>query len=146
MPSALAPQQKEAIHSVVQGGVNVVTGGPGTGKTTLVRALLHCLRGEALRIALCSPTGRAAQRLGETTRRNATTIHRLLKYNPQQGGFTHDAGNPLEVDLLIVDESSMLDIALAWHLLSAVPAGATVVFVGKPTGQGRTREGLADTK
>lgn len=126
----LAPQQHDALRSVAGGGVCVITGGPGTGKTTLVRAILHLLAKTALRVALCSPTGRAAQRLAETTRRQAATIHRLLKWNASTGRFIHSPENQLEIDLLIVDEASMVDIPLAWSLLGAVPQGATVVFVG----------------
>lgn len=126
----LAPQQHDALRSAAGGGVCVITGGPGTGKTTLVRALLHLIRNTSLRVALCSPTGRAAQRLAETTRQQAATIHRLLKWNASTGRFIHSPENRLEVDLLIVDEASMLDIPLAWSLLGALPPGATVVFVG----------------
>ncbi|MBI5155338.1 ATP-dependent RecD-like DNA helicase [Candidatus Poribacteria bacterium] len=126
----LAPQQREAVLSILHGGVSVVTGGPGTGKTTLVRALLHVLQDSGVSVSLCSPTGRAAQRLAETTHRFAATIHRLLKYTPQNHQFTYGAENPLKTDLLIVDESSMLDIPLAYHLLSALAAGTAVVFVG----------------
>lgn len=126
----LAPEQREAIHQIAAGGVSVVTGGPGTGKTTLIRALLFVLKKEKLEIALCSPTGRAAQRLSETTGHFATTIHRLLKFNPQDGGFVQRADNPLKLNLLIIDESSMLDIALAYHLLKALTPGTSIVFVG----------------
>lgn len=127
---SLAPQQRDAVHSMLEGGVSVVTGGPGTGKTTLVRALLHAVQLEDFKIALCSPTGRAAQRLAETTGRTAMTIHRLLKYNAETRSFTYGTDQPLPVDLLIVDEASMLDVPLAYALLSAVRPGAAVVFVG----------------
>ncbi len=127
---ALAENQRSALRAAVAGGIVVVTGGPGTGKTTLVRALLHLVRSVDVKVALCSPTGRAAQRLAETTHQPASTIHRLLKFNAATGRFTHGEREPLDVGLLIVDESSMLDVALASVLLSAVPDGATVVFVG----------------
>lgn len=126
----LARQQHEAIRTIAGGGVCVITGGPGTGKTTLVRALLHVVRTTALRYALASPTGRAAQRLAETTHEPAATIHRLLKWNATSGRFIHGPDNRLEIDLLIVDEASMLDVVLANSLLGALPAGASVVFVG----------------
>ncbi len=127
----LAGQQREAIIRMLSGGgVGVITGGPGTGKTTLIRALLWCLKDTKTQIALCSPTGRAAQRLAETTNSFALTIHRLLKYNPQERGFTHGPDLPLPVNLLIVDEASMLDVPLAFQLLRAVTPTTTVIFVG----------------
>lgn len=127
---SLAQNQRAAIRAAAGGGVVVVTGGPGTGKTTLVRTLLHVLRDVPGNLALSSPTGRAAQRLSETTHHQATTIHRLLKFNAVTGKFTHSRQVPLELNLLIVDESSMMDIPLCYHLLRAVPDGCTLVFVG----------------
>jgi exodeoxyribonuclease V alpha subunit len=126
----LAEQQRSALRAACAGGIVVVTGGPGTGKTTLVRALLHILRKADIAVALCSPTGRAAQRLAEATNQPAATLHRLLKFNAATGKFHHNSREPLEVDLLIVDETSMLDIPLASLLLQAVPNGATIIFVG----------------
>jgi exodeoxyribonuclease V alpha subunit len=126
----LAPAQRAAIRAALAGGIVVVTGGPGTGKTTLVRALLHVLKPYDVRVALCSPTGRAAQRLSEATHEAAATIHRLLRFNAQTGEFGHNAGEPLDIGMLLVDEASMVDIPLASALLAAVPDGATVVFVG----------------
>jgi exodeoxyribonuclease V alpha subunit len=126
----LAPQQREAVRAATQEKVLIITGGPGVGKTTLVRGILEVFAARGLRCALCAPTGRAAKRLSETTGREAKTIHRLLEFDPRMGGFRRDAVQPLDLDLLVVDESSMVDVVLANQLLRAVPAHACVVFVG----------------
>jgi exodeoxyribonuclease V alpha subunit len=126
----LAPAQREAIRAATREKVMVITGGPGTGKTTLVRGVLELFAARGLRCALCAPTGRAAKRLSETTGREAKTIHRLLEFDPSLGGFKRDAVQPLDLDLLVVDETSMVDVALAYQLLKAIPAHACVVLVG----------------
>ncbi len=126
----LAPSQREAIREATRNKTLVITGGPGVGKTTLVRGIIEIFAARRQRIALCAPTGRAAKRLSETTGREAKTIHRLLEFNPSEGGFTRDASAPLDCDLLIVDETSMVDVSLMYQLLRAVPAHACVVLVG----------------
>jgi exodeoxyribonuclease V alpha subunit len=126
----LAPKQRDAIREAATKKLLVITGGPGTGKTTIVRGILEIFDDAGLDCALAAPTGRAAKRLSETTRREAKTIHRLLEYEPAAGGFKRDEEEPLKLDLLIVDEASMMDISLAHALLRAVPLNACVVFVG----------------
>lgn len=126
----LAAAQRAALRTAVEAKVMVITGGPGVGKTTLVNSVLMVLKVKKLRVALCAPTGRAAKRMAETTGMEAKTIHRLLQYNPGTGGFVHEADNPLECDVLIVDESSMIDVVLAARLLDAVPLHAAVIIVG----------------
>ncbi len=125
-----APEQKEALEMVFKGQVSVITGGPGTGKTTIVKAIIEILEKHNVRISLASPTGRAAKRLSETTNRNAATIHRLLKYKPETGKFFYNDYNKLTMDLLIIDETSMLDIILAHNLIKAVEPTSSIVFVG----------------
>src|SRR5262249_22182229 len=126
----LAPLQRDAIRQATTRKVLVVTGGPGTGKTTIVRGILEVFAAKGLHCALCAPTGRAAKRLQESTGREARTIHRLLEFDPGVGGFKRDRDHPLEIDLLIVDEASMVDIVLMNQLLRAVPPWACVVLVG----------------
>lgn len=126
----LAPSQREAIRQAVTRKLLILTGGPGVGKSTIVRGILEIFLASGLRCALCAPTGRAAKRLAETTGREARTIHRLLEYDPGQGGFLRHRDRPLEIDLLIVDETSMVDVVLMNQLLRAVPASACVVLVG----------------
>jgi len=128
MQLTLAPQQREALLAATREKVLVVTGGPGVGKTTMVRGLVQLFRGH--RVALCAPTGRAARRLRETTGREARTIHRLLEFDAALGGFKRTAAQPLEIDLLVIDEASMVDVGLMAALLQAVPRHAVVVFVG----------------
>lgn len=125
----LSPEQASAIRTAVSSPVSVLTGGPGTGKTTALRALISILESANKRYALACPTGRAAKRLSQATGRSASTIHRLLSFSPSEG-FKHNAENPLEVDMLVVDEASMLDLSLANHLLKAVTPGAHLLLVG----------------
>jgi exodeoxyribonuclease V alpha subunit len=108
----------------------VITGGPGVGKTTLVHTILQILRTKAPAIALAAPTGRAAKRMSEATGLEARTLHRLLEADPAQGGFKRHEEHPLEADLLVVDEVSMVDVPLMHALLKAVPRRAALVLVG----------------
>ena len=126
----LAPGQEEAVRLVEQQKVMVLTGGPGTGKTTVTRVILDLFEQHGLKVALCSPTGRAARRLAETTGREAKTIHRLLEFIPVERQFNKNYDNRLEVDALIVDEASMIDIVLLNALLRALPDTARAVIVG----------------
>ena len=126
----LAPTQREAIRQAVTAKILVITGGPGVGKTTIVRGILEIFAAKKLRCGLCAPTGRAAKRLAQTTGREAKTIHRLLEYDPTSGAAKHDRDHPLHVDLLIVDEASMVDVTLLSYLLRAVPPSACLVLVG----------------
>jgi exodeoxyribonuclease V alpha subunit len=130
MRITFAETQRRAVREAVTKKLMVVTGGPGTGKTTLVRAILEIFLAKALKVVLCAPTGRAAKRLAESTGREAKTIHRLLEVNPGTMEFTRNRENPLELDLLVVDEVSMVDIPLMNRLLQAVPPWACMVLVG----------------
>ena len=133
----LAAKQKEAIKDCLNYGVFVLTGGPGTGKTTVVKGILSILRAQGLKVRLAAPTGRAAKRLSETTGRKALTIHRLLEANaPEndeanpQSAFSKDIDDQLDADAIILDEVSMVDIILMHHFLNAVPDGCRVILVG----------------
>jgi exodeoxyribonuclease V alpha subunit len=127
---ALADSQKEAIRAALGAKVLVVTGGPGVGKTTLVNSLLRILRAKAVEVALCAPTGRAAKRLAESTGLEAATIHRLLEADPTAGGFRRDESYPLDCDLLVIDETSMVDVPLMRAVLRALPEQAALLLVG----------------
>jgi exodeoxyribonuclease V alpha subunit len=126
----LASLQQDAIRKATASKTLVITGGPGTGKTTLVNSLIKILEKAGQRILLASPTGRAAKRLAEVTGREAKTLHRLLEFSPKQGMFTRNEDNPLEADFIVVDESSMVDILLMNHLLKAIPLAARLILVG----------------
>ena len=127
---SLSASQREAVDIVLNGKVTVLTGGPGVGKTTIVNSILKLVESRGARVLLCAPTGRAAKRLSESAHAEARTIHRLLEFDPRQGGFRKDEADPLDVDLLIVDEVSMVDVLLMNQLLKAVPSHAAVLLVG----------------
>jgi exodeoxyribonuclease V alpha subunit len=126
----LAATQRDAVARAMRHKVLVITGGPGVGKTTLVRGILDVFTAHGQSVALCAPTGRAAKRLAEATGREARTIHRLLEYDAALGGFRRGAAEPLDLDLLVVDEASMVDIALMYQLVRAVPPHACLILVG----------------
>jgi len=126
----LADQQRRALGLAVTRNVLVITGGPGTGKTTLIKGIIEILEKKGLRVLLAAPTGRAAKRMTEATGRESRTLHRMLEYSPKSNAFARAADNPLEADLVIVDEASMIDTVLAYNLLCAIPAACQLVLVG----------------
>jgi exodeoxyribonuclease V alpha subunit len=127
---ALAESQVAAIRLALMSKVLVMTGGPGVGKTTIVNAILRILSAKGINLLLCAPTGRAAKRMTETTGFEAKTIHRLLEVDPKGGGFKRADDNPLDCDLLVVDETSMVDVMLMQALMKAVPDTAALLIVG----------------
>jgi len=129
LPQELSPEQQQAIRTALTHPVSVLTGGPGTGKTTTLKSLIAIIESQSKRYALCAPTGRAAKRLSEAVGRPASTIHRLLEYSPAKG-FGHHEQNPLPIDLLVLDEASMLDLLLANNLLKALEPGTHLLLVG----------------
>ncbi|MEO8904562.1 MAG: ATP-dependent RecD-like DNA helicase [Polyangiaceae bacterium] len=126
----LAPGQRAAVEAAAKHKVVVITGGPGMGKTTIVRAILNVLAHSRLRVKLAAPTGRAAKRLSESTGLEASTLHRLLAFDPRQGQFQLDSANPIEADVVIVDEASMIDVPLGAALIGALPTAARLIVVG----------------
>ena len=108
----------------------MITGGPGTGKTTIINAVLQIFTRMGVRVLMAAPTGRAAKRMSEACGHAARTVHRLLEYSLAKGGFQRDENDPLRCDLLVIDEASMIDTVLMYHLLKAVPEGATLLLVG----------------
>jgi len=126
----LSEEQRDSVKTALLSRFSVLTGGPGTGKTTTTNAIVAAFEALKKDVLLASPTGRAAKRMTEVTGREARTVHRLLEFDPEKRGFKRDGETPLECDVLVVDESSMLDMVLTYSLLKAVPEGAQVVFVG----------------
>jgi len=123
-------EQERAVHEVVKHPLMLITGGPGCGKTTLIKAIAHVFRKSNKRLLLSAPTGRAAQRISQVCEFPASTIHRLLKYEPRTGRFLHGINEPLMADVIIVDEASMIDILLAKDLFSSIPPEAILILVG----------------
>ena len=130
MAVTLSEEQMDIVTQILGQKIAIITGGPGTGKTTLVRALCVVFRTLRLKVMLAAPTGRAARRLAEVTGRKAKTLHKLLGYNQDKETFEHDFTNPLDLDLLVVDEASMVDTMLMYRVMEALPAGAGLILVG----------------
>ena len=126
----LSPSQRQAVSSSVNGKITVITGGPGVGKTTVVNSILTIVRAKGGNVRLCAPTGRAAKRLSESTGLEAKTVHRLLEFDPKTLGFKHDQNDPLDADMVVMDEVSMMDIVLMNQLLRAVPDHTALLLVG----------------
>ena len=130
MRMSFAEDQRKAISKALTSRTMILTGGPGTGKTTTTIGIIHLFEQLGRRVTLAAPTGRAAKRLSETTGREAKTIHRLLEFSPQENGFKRNTENPLETDAVIIDEISMVDLVLMNNLLKAVPSEASLILVG----------------
>jgi exodeoxyribonuclease V alpha subunit len=126
----LADSQREAVRTAIKAKVTVITGGPGVGKTTLVDAILRILVAKGVQVALAAPTGRAAKRLSESTGMEAKTIHRQLEFDPQSGGFKRGLDNPLDCSLLVVDETSMVDVPLMASVIKALSDRTALILVG----------------
>ncbi|HJV34949.1 ATP-dependent RecD-like DNA helicase [Geomonas sp.] len=126
----LSASQRDAVRLALDSKVVVITGGPGVGKTTLVNSILAIIRARQIRVTLCAPTGRAAKRLSESTGLEAKTIHRLLEFDPQSMGFKRTREHPIDTDLVVMDEASMVDVVLMNKLLAAIPDRAALVMVG----------------
>jgi len=149
--SELSAEQRQAVAQALEHRLSILTGGPGTGKTYAMRTLVEVVRGTGLGVRLCAPTGKAARRLAESAGHDATTIHRLLEWSGEEGGFTRDEGDPIPgADLLVVDEASMLSLRLADALFRAVGPRTHVLLVGDadqlpPIGAGRVLDDLVDS-
>ncbi len=151
MDIQFAPQQREAIRTALTERAMILTGGPGTGKTTTTVGMIRLFEAEGRRIVLAAPTGRAAKRLSETTDREAKTVHRLLEFSFQENGFKRNRENPLEADVVIVDEMSMVELVLMNRLMQAIPLTATVILIGDTdqlpsVGAGNVLKSLIDSQ
>jgi exodeoxyribonuclease V alpha subunit len=126
----LSSEQRTAIDSAIKNNLTIITGGPGTGKTTIIRAIIEAFQQREMQVLIGAPTGRAAKRIEETSHYPASTIHRMLKVNPETKNFYHNEQNPLLVDAIIIDEFSMVDSFLFYSLLKAIPAGTRLIIMG----------------